>query len=253
MLMICKSKTKGMKTVKYCLIISGIMLMCSCGQQQQEKEKSSENEAFNIETPIYALPDYHNLSLPLEIFVENNQFYVRYFKNRKPLEKIQLKFDYLEEVEADGCYWFNEIINGEKAGSYGIYAGEIHYIDKKGETFVFYVDEPQENLLSFNTSKFHIRIDYLGREKYRYSSWAKDKSMNEDKPDLVIENGIQAYYKWRQTSDPQALYVFKNQEYTYNIDYHEIHEEYKSYLTVEKNGKEILSEEIIEILSEYNN
>lgn len=60
------------------------------------------------------------------------------------------------------------------------------------------------------TSKFRIRIDDLGNNKYRYASWSIKQKMSE-KPDLVITNG-----KWiPDGSGGNGYFDFKKGEYLY--------------------------------------
>ncbi|CAM3597973.1 hypothetical protein [Flavobacterium chungbukense] len=47
----------------------------------------------------------------------------------------------------------------------------------------------KEPVAILETSKFRIRIDDLGNNKYRYASWSIKNKMT-DKPDLIMENGI---------------------------------------------------------------
>lgn len=46
----------------------------------------------------------------------------------------------------------------------------------------------KEPVCVLETSKFRIRIDDMGNNKYRYASWSIKKKMTE-KPDLIITNG----------------------------------------------------------------
>lgn len=47
----------------------------------------------------------------------------------------------------------------------------------------------KEPVAILETSKFRIRIDDLGNNKFRYASWSIKNKMT-DKPDLIIENGV---------------------------------------------------------------
>ena len=89
----------------------------------------------------------------------------------------------------------------------------------------------------FNTKDFHIRLDYMGKNKYRYASWPEGKSIANE-PDLIIENG---------TVDDDDLgwgkdYFFENGGYKYIVYGFDME---GFVLVVEKNGKEILRQETI--------
>jgi len=62
------------------------------------------------------------------------------------------------------------------------------------------------------TSKYRIRIDDLGNENYRYSSWSI-KSKIGDKPDLVIDKGEYV----PEGSGGNHTFRFKNKGYTYDF------------------------------------
>jgi hypothetical protein len=87
------------------------------------------------------------------------------------------------------------------------------------------------------TSKFKIRIDDLGNSTYRYSSWSKNASMI-SKPNLVLTDGIIIF----DGSGGNHKYIFKNNEYTYEIFIVIIGElnSPPAVLTVYRNEQEIL-------------
>jgi hypothetical protein len=89
------------------------------------------------------------------------------------------------------------------------------------------------------TKKYRIRIDAMKNGKYRYASWKFTSKMN-DKPDLVIQNGKYV----PDGSGGNHSYVFKNGNYLYECGIVLLGEEDSSpaYLTVYKDGKEIVSE-----------
>ncbi len=58
------------------------------------------------------------------------------------------------------------------------------------------------------TAKYRIRIDELGANNFRYSSWALSANMN-DTPDLIIEHGEINF----AGSGGNHNYVFKNEDY----------------------------------------
>jgi len=65
-------------------------------------------------------------------------------------------------------------------------------------------------VLIMETKKYRIRIDDLENWNLRYSSWSVDSSMNE-KPDLIIENGIYV----RDGTGGNHHYIFENGIYKY--------------------------------------
>lgn len=96
----------------------------------------------------------------------------------------------------------------------------------------------------FKTKKFLVRIDDMGKS-YRYAAWSLPKGLK-DKPDLVLQGGEM---EW-DGSGGNHHYSFKNGSYTYWIDVAVLScdEKYLGELTVTKNKKEILRQNILEIL-----
>ncbi|OXA79378.1 hypothetical protein SAMN05444397_105177 [Flavobacterium aquidurense] len=89
------------------------------------------------------------------------------------------------------------------------------------------------------TSKFRIRIDDLGNDKYRYASWSVKKPMSE-KPDLILTNG-----KWiSDGSGGNSHYEFKKDTYLYECYIIVIgtSDSPPAYLSISQNGKEILNQ-----------
>ena len=89
------------------------------------------------------------------------------------------------------------------------------------------------------TAKYLIRIDYLGKEKFRYASWAITKTMN-DKPDLILENGICVFHG----SGGNHSYEFKNEGYIYECKIIEMGAKGSppAKLTIFKGDKDILNQ-----------
>ena len=90
------------------------------------------------------------------------------------------------------------------------------------------------------TKKYRIRIDDMSAGKYRYASWKIDAKIG-DKPDLIILNGEFV----PDGSGGNYHYTFKNGKYIYECGITVLGEEDSApaYLTIYKDGKEILSEE----------
>lgn len=89
------------------------------------------------------------------------------------------------------------------------------------------------------TSKFRIRIDDLGNDRIRYTSWPIKKPMS-SKPDLVLDNG---QYIPDGTGGNHS-YQFKNGDYIYECFISVMGEEDAppAVLTIFKGNKEILNQ-----------
>lgn len=90
------------------------------------------------------------------------------------------------------------------------------------------------------TSRYRIRIDILGNNKYRYASWSLKSKMS-DKPDMIIQNGEFV----PDGSGGNHSYVFKNANFVYECGIIEMGEDNSppAYLTVSKGDKVILSQD----------
>ncbi len=89
------------------------------------------------------------------------------------------------------------------------------------------------------TSKYSIRIDDMGHDKYRYASWRLQQKMSE-KPEMLLLNGKVEF----DGSGGNHSYIFKSGEYTYECGIVEMGDDGvpPAYLTVSKGEKEILSQ-----------
>lgn len=97
----------------------------------------------------------------------------------------------------------------------------------------------KEPVAILETSKFRIRIDDLGNNKYRYASWSIKNKMT-DKPDLIIENGVFV----PDGTGGNHYYEFKKGNFKYKCYFIVIGEKNSppATLTVYQSGKEILSQ-----------
>jgi hypothetical protein len=86
------------------------------------------------------------------------------------------------------------------------------------------------------TSKYRIRIDNLGNDIYRYTSWLINSKMSE-KPNLIVVNGEFVF----DGSGGNGSYVFKNGDYIYECSIIIMGEKDSppAYLTISKDGKVI--------------
>jgi len=127
-------------------------------------------------------------------------------------DKYQWKDDHFEYVESLGKrYWLHPSLR------------ELESLDAEIET-----------------ERFHIRIDRLGDDNYRYASWPKGRPTTE-KPDLIIVNG-----KRIPNDSGKSHYVFNNYAYSYSCEFGtDNNNTVSGFLIVKKNGKEILKEKIV--------
>ena len=117
---------------------------------------------------------------------------------------------------------------------------------KKEELITILKNSLHESLRNFKrpvcvleTSKYRIRIDDMGNQKFRYASWKLKAKLNE-KPDVVFENGVEEL----DGNGGNCSYIFKAGDYTYECGIVEMGEDGAppAYLTVTKGAKEILSQ-----------
>jgi len=95
-------------------------------------------------------------------------------------------------------------------------------------------------VLIFETAKYRIRIDDLGKMRYRYTSWPIKNKMS-DKPALIIKNG-----NWTpEGSGGNHNYQFKSGDYLYTCYITVMGEKgaAPATLVITRSGKEILSQD----------
>lgn len=96
-------------------------------------------------------------------------------------------------------------------------------------------------ILEWETDKYHIRIDALEDNQYRYVSWAINK-IQSVKPDLVLLNGEITY----QGSGGNHFYTFVNGKYQYKCDVNVLGlTDTPGSLQVYKNGKLLFTEAVV--------
>lgn len=97
----------------------------------------------------------------------------------------------------------------------------------------------KEPVAILETSKFRIRIDDLGNNKFRYASWSIKNKMT-DKPDLIIENGVFV----ADGTGGNHYYEFKKGDFKYECYIIVLGEKNSppATLTVYQSGKKILSQ-----------
>lgn len=101
-------------------------------------------------------------------------------------------------------------------------------------------------ILEWQTRGFHIRIDDLGDNNFRYASWSINKSTS-DKPDLVLFNGKITF----EGSGGNHYYSFINGQYLYRCYVNIISNETSpaGVLEVLKSDKALLSQPVIKVLN----
>ena len=89
------------------------------------------------------------------------------------------------------------------------------------------------------TSKYRIRIDDMGNNKFRYASWRLQQNISE-KPEMLLLNGKVEF----DGSGGNHSYIFKSGKYTYECGIVEMGEDGAppAYLTVTKGEKVIMSQ-----------
>ena len=117
---------------------------------------------------------------------------------------------------------------------------------KKEELISIQKNSLHESLRNFvrpicllETSKYRIRIDDMGQDKYRYTSWKLQQNMSE-KPEVLLLNGKVEF----DGSGGNHSYIFKSGEYTYDCCIVEMGEDGAppAYLKVTKGEKEIMNQ-----------
>jgi hypothetical protein len=198
------------KLLKISLLAIATLLLVACGQKQNSKQP----EFINSLVLVDAVASEGNY-LPLEMFVENGELYVRYIKNGKPLDKIKLAYSHFEKSEYDTLCYFDEIINGEKGGQYyfsdlvyymgSAFCGDecINYINKKNDTIFYWVSR------SIKKSDLQISVSNLSEKTERELL----KIRNEEIPENKIHRD--AYYDSDYIKN--LYYLLKNNPTT--IDY----------------------------------
>jgi hypothetical protein len=166
--------------------------------------------------------------------------------NTSTLSSIATKYNSYESLGAEihfdsktNTLYFPLVKKHICNGTYLLYQWDGKYFTYEGTGYWLHPSllNHWQNVAEFDTKRFHIRIDEIENEKYRYTSWSKSKT-TADKPDLIIENGI------KENDGEDISYVFKTKEYKYVYYITNIGDGLDC-LIVEKNGKAIIREKII--------
>jgi len=120
-------------------------------------------------------------------------------------------------------------------------AHQKNILKRKKNTLHPSVSQFDDAILSGNTKKFRIRVDYIDKIGYRYASWSIEKSTS-DEPDIVLySKDVQVEGTARNT-----YYNFYNKGYTYTVADIVLGEEEGKLLKVYKGEKLLLNEQINE-------
>lgn len=100
-------------------------------------------------------------------------------------------------------------------------------------------------ILQWKTEKFHIRIDEVKNDKYRYTAWSLHKKTS-DSPDIVLSSGVVEF----EGSGGNHHYIFNNDKYKYICYVNKLgsKESPPGSLEVYKGEKLLLSEPVLEVL-----
>ena len=103
--------------LKFSLIVGAALLLCACDRRETIRDFSSLNF-------LYAVPSYGCDHLPIKISSQNDSLFVQRIRNGRLLDRNHLRFRESTMVTnwrgESTYYFFDEIINGEKAGSFQI-------------------------------------------------------------------------------------------------------------------------------------
>lgn len=119
-------------------------------------------------------------------------------------------------------------------------------INKQKKSLHESVSNFKKPILEWQTKSFHIRIDDVGNNNFRYASWSINK-LTTEKPDLVLLNGKITF----EGSGGNHHYIFKNGDYLYRCYVSVIGSDTSppGNLDVFKSDEILLSQPVIKVLS----
>jgi hypothetical protein len=119
-------------------------------------------------------------------------------------------------------------------------------IEKQTQTLHPSIREYEEPVLEWKTAKFHIRIDDLGNDNYRYAPWSVEKKTSEI-PDLVLSKGKLVF----EGSGGNHHYSFTSGKYIYRCYVSVIgtSQSAPGILSVYKGTEQLLSENVIKVIT----
>jgi hypothetical protein len=246
------------KSFVYFVLFVFIYQFCFSQKLDKQSEKNVKNFidniknnrkldiADNVKYPIYR-------SYPIPEIKNKNEFIKRYDeifdeKLKNQIIKSSLSKDWALVGER-GIMLYNGLLWLDDAGTLISvnYQSKFENNQKKQlianekKTLHFSIAKFKEPICFLQTSKYKIRIDDLGNENLRYSSWRIDKPMT-DKPDLVITNGKIVF----DGMGGNHYYDFINGNFRYEcyIILVGADDSPPGYLSIYENKKEILSQDI---------
>lgn len=93
-------------------------------------------------------------------------------------------------------------------------------------------------VMAFQTDKYRVRIDDMGEDEFRYTSWTLNEKVS-DAPELIILDGK---FIW-EGSGGNHHFLFENKSYTYKVEVTRIgKEKAPPTLTITQGDKTILSQ-----------
>ena len=163
------------KVLKISFIILTIGGMVTCGQKKDVEMPEFINAMFSLDASSNVFENEGNY-LPLEMFFENGELFVRYIKNGKPLDKIKLKYSHTEQLDFETTYYFDEWINGEKRGEYcfTLNSGRIQYISPQQDYVEYCID------MIVHKEDIQIETDDLFKAEQKLLQLRTDGALLED-------------------------------------------------------------------------
>lgn len=96
-------------------------------------------------------------------------------------------------------------------------------------------------ILEWETKKFHLRVDDMGSDDYRYTSWSINKSPSET-PSLILYGGVRKF----EGSGGNHSYIFTNGKHSYHCSVNVLGaDDTPGSFSVYKGKKLLLSEVVI--------
>lgn len=93
-------------------------------------------------------------------------------------------------------------------------------------------------VMAFETEKYRVRIDDMGDDEFRYTSWSLQQPKG-DAPELIVMDGK---FKW-EGSGGNHHFLFENRDYTYKVEVTRMGKERQPpTLIITKGDKTILSQ-----------
>ncbi len=105
----------------------------------------------------------------------------------------------------------------------------------------------EQTILEFKTEHHRIRIDYLGKDLYRYMSWSLYRALHQN-PEFIIENGIREF----DGSGGNHHYIFKKDNYVFRCSVFVVGHNISSsevFVDIFKDGEILFTEKAVVIVT----